>query len=180
MNRIVEQLLRVARLDAVDLDVSSKVDLNPAAESVVSAMAPLASGTRPIIAFSASEEPILVKGNAHAIGDAIRNLVENAIGHSPREAEVTVSVLPGGSVSVVDQGPGISAEDRDRIFERFWRGKGVASGGSQSWPGYRQGDYGGARRTDQRQRGYQYGGSVFTLYFPPVDGCSKSPPDPSA
>jgi two-component system, OmpR family, sensor histidine kinase TctE len=44
MNRIVEQLLRVARRDAVGLDVSGKVDLNTAAQDVVSAMAPLALG----------------------------------------------------------------------------------------------------------------------------------------
>jgi two-component system, OmpR family, sensor histidine kinase TctE len=130
MNRIVEQLLRVARLDAIGLDVSGEVDLNAVAEAIVSAMAPLALAQDRSIAFSASDQPVTVRGNAHAIGDAIRNLVENAIGHSPRDAEVTVSVLPGGGVSVVDQGPGISMEDRKRIFERFWRGKGVASGGA--------------------------------------------------
>ena len=83
MNRIVEQLLRVARLDAIGLDVSGRVDLNAVAESVVSAMAPLALAQDRSIAFSASDEPVTVKGNVHAIGDAIRNLVENAIGHSP-------------------------------------------------------------------------------------------------
>jgi signal transduction histidine kinase len=165
MNRIVEQLLRVARLDAIGLDVSGKVDLNAVAESVVSTMAPLALTQDRSIAFSASDEPVTVKGNVHAIGDAIRNLVENAIGHSPREAEVTVSVMPGGRVSVVDQGPGIAKEDRDKIFQRFWRGKGVASGGAGLGLAIVKEimeAHGGRISVDVGSNG----GAVFTLYFP--------------
>jgi len=168
MNRIVEQLLRVARLDAIGLDVSGRVDLNAVAESVVSAMAPLALAQDRSIAFSASDEPVTVKGNVHAIGDAIRNLVENAIGHSPRKSEVTVSVLSAGSVSVVDQGPGIAKEDQDKIFQRFWRGRGVATGGAglglaivkevmEAHSGRVTIDVG------------SNGGAIFTLYFPPAE-----------
>jgi signal transduction histidine kinase len=71
-----------------------------------------------------------VKGNPHAIEDAIRNLVENAVAHSPALTEVTVSVDSAGSVSVADQGPGIPLEDRLHIFKRFWRRKGSASDGA--------------------------------------------------
>jgi two-component system, OmpR family, sensor histidine kinase TctE len=52
MNRIVEKLLRVARLDAVGIDVSGKVDLNAVAEGVVAAMAPLALAQDRMIASS--------------------------------------------------------------------------------------------------------------------------------
>jgi two-component system, OmpR family, sensor histidine kinase TctE len=90
MNRLVEQLLRVARLDAIALDVSKKVDLNE---------------------------------------DAIRNLVENAVAYSPRGEEVTVGVLPDGRVSVSDCGPGVPIDRRERIFDRFWRGRDVATDG---------------------------------------------------
>ena len=60
--------------------------------------------------------PVLVTGNTDALGDAIRNLVENAIAHSPPGQEVTVGVDTAGAVWVVDQGPGVPLEDRDRIF----------------------------------------------------------------
>ena len=129
MNRVVEQLLRVARLDAIGVDVSSKIDLNGAAESVVTAIAPLALGQERTIAYYASDQPVAVRGNAYAIADAIRNLVENAIAYSPQGTEVEVRVRPDGAVDV-DQGPGLAPADRERIFQRFWRGKGVSPGGA--------------------------------------------------
>jgi signal transduction histidine kinase len=130
MNRTVEQLLRVARLDALALDVSETVSLNDIAAGIVAAMAPWAIARDRTVAFVGPDEPVIVKGNPHAIEDAIRNLVENAVAHSPALTEVTVSVDSAGSVSVADQGPGIPVEDRLHIFKRFWRRKGAASDGA--------------------------------------------------
>jgi two-component system, OmpR family, sensor histidine kinase TctE len=130
MNRIVEQLLRVARLDAVGLDVSGKVDLNVVAEGVVAAMAPLALAQDRMIAFLPADPPVHVRGNAGAIEDAIRNLVENAVAHTSSHSEVTVDVAPDGSVTVADEGPGIAPEHRQHVFQRFWRGKGAPNGGA--------------------------------------------------
>jgi len=123
MNRLVEQLLRVARLDAIALDVSRTADINEIAASVVATMAPWALAQGRTIAFEAPEQAAKVKGNAHALEDAIRNLVENAVNHSSRGSEVIVSVDCEGTVRVSDHGPGVPAEYRERIFERFWRGK---------------------------------------------------------
>jgi len=100
MNRLVEQLLRVARLDAIALDMSATVDLTEIASSVVAAMAPWAIAQRRTIAFAGTEEPVRIKGNAYAIEDGIRNLIENAVAHSPPGEEVTVSVRRDASVSV--------------------------------------------------------------------------------
>ena len=130
MNRIVEQLLRVARLDAVGLDVSDKVDLNAVAEEVVSAMAPLALAQERTVAFFPADPPVYVLGNAGSIEDALRNLVENAMAHTPQQSEVSVSVFSDGSVKVADHGSGIAPEDRARVFQRFWRGKGTSTGGA--------------------------------------------------
>jgi signal transduction histidine kinase len=125
MNRLVEQLLRVARLDAVALDVSGTVDLNAAAADVVATMAPWALGQQRTLSFSGPTSPVKIAGNIHAIEDALRNLIENAVIHSPQGTEIKVSVRPDGSVSVQDEGPGIPACERELIFERFWRGKGA-------------------------------------------------------
>jgi signal transduction histidine kinase len=122
MNRLVEQLLNVARLDAIALDVSADVDLNQPARDVVASLAPWAVAQRRLIGFSAAEHPVMVRGNGYAIADAVRNLVENAVVHSPADAEVTVAVHEDGRISVSDRGPGVPQEHRGHIFERFWRG----------------------------------------------------------
>jgi signal transduction histidine kinase len=130
MNRLVEQLLCVARLDSVALDVSSRVDLRQLAEEVVGSMAHLALSACPTIALTGVDHQVIVTGNAAAIADALRNLIENALVHTAAGTEVIVEVDRKGSPSVLDSGPGISAEDRPHIFERFWRGKGVRTAGA--------------------------------------------------
>ena len=130
MNRLVEQLLCVACLDSVALDVSSPVDLRQLGEEVVGSMAHLALAAGRSIAVIGADRPVVVIGDAAAITDALRNLIENALVHTLPGTEVIIEVDPNGAISVQDSGPGISAEDRQRIVERFWRGKGVRSEGA--------------------------------------------------
>jgi two-component system, OmpR family, sensor histidine kinase TctE len=130
MNRLVEQLLRVARLDAIALDVSETVDLGAVARDVVAYLAPLALANGRSLAAQGVEGPVLVKGHRHAIEDAIRNLVENALAYAPANTEVVVGVESTGRVSVLDRGPGIPVSDRDQIFDRFWRGRDSRGPGS--------------------------------------------------
>ena len=130
MNRLVDQLLRVARLDAVALDVSDAVDLNDVAAEIVAAMAPWSLARKRAIALQADDQPVVVRGNRYAIGDAVRNLVENAVAHAPPSSEVTVSISANGTISVADHGPGIAADQRKHIFERFWRGSGKGGSGA--------------------------------------------------
>jgi two-component system, OmpR family, sensor histidine kinase TctE len=127
MNRLVDQLLRVARLDAVALDVSERVDLNEVAADVVGSMAPWSVAQKKSIDFNGDGASVTVKGNRFAIGDAIRNLVENAVAHTAPGTQVTVATSSSGSVSISDRGPGIPTNQRMHIFERFWRGKGKSS-----------------------------------------------------
>jgi signal transduction histidine kinase len=122
MNRLVDQLLRVARLDGVALDFDM-LDLNEVASSVVAMIAPWAIAQGYTVAFVGAEGPARVKANRLAVADAIRNLVENGVLHSPLGGEVTVTVQLGARVSVADRGYGVPLEDRERIFDRFWRGK---------------------------------------------------------
>ncbi|MBI3648980.1 MAG: sensor histidine kinase [Actinobacteria bacterium] len=59
------------------------------------------------------------------IDQILTNLVENALRYSPAGAEVEVSVTSNGDairVRVADRGPGIPAEERERVFEAFYRG----------------------------------------------------------
>jgi two-component system sensor histidine kinase TctE len=129
MNRLVEQLLRVARLDAVALEFGT-VDLNKVATSVVATLAPWAIAQQRTVALAGTGRSVEVKANAHAVEDALRNLVENAVAHSPPGAEVTVTVHREGRVEVSDRGLGVPLEDREHIFNRFWRGRGETKEGA--------------------------------------------------
>jgi signal transduction histidine kinase len=165
MNRLVEQLLSVARLDAIALDVSGTVDLNDVARETVANLAPGALAQGRTIAFVGADRPVVVSGNAYAIDDAIRNLVENAVVHAPPRTEVTVSTRAGGSIDVGDRGPGVPKEDRARVFERFWRGNAAPAHGAGlglAIVAEIMKAHGGSVRVDAGPDG----GAVFTLVFP--------------
>jgi signal transduction histidine kinase len=73
--------------------------------------------------------PALAEGDADALRRAVGNLVENALVHGPADGPVTVSLACGAgraAITVRDAGPGPAAEDREHLFERFWRGAGSA------------------------------------------------------
>ncbi|MDB5459590.1 MAG: hypothetical protein JWO72_1331 [Caulobacteraceae bacterium] len=129
MNRIVGQLLRVARLDAQPITVLRQLDLRIVGSGVVEHLAPWAAGAGRRLAFEAPEEPVWVRGDFEALTDAIRNLVENAVGHTPADTEVVIQVTAAGRVCVSDSGPGVAPDDRDKVFDRFWRGRARTAAG---------------------------------------------------
>jgi signal transduction histidine kinase len=63
--------------------VSKTIDVRAIAASMVTMMAPWVIEQGRTLALTAPDEPVYVQGNAYAIEDAIRNLVENAVTHSP-------------------------------------------------------------------------------------------------
>jgi len=130
MNRLVEQLLRVARLDAMPAGVQDVVDLSAMAATTVEYLAPWAIGQGVTLGFDAPGHSVMVRGNADAITDALRNLIENAVAFGPEGTEVVVAVFPDGRLTVSDDGPGVPPADRVRVFERFWRGAGTRRTGA--------------------------------------------------
>lgn len=121
MGRVVGQLLDIAELEAFAIDPSERADLQAACAEIAEFVAPLALGQGREIALSGASAPVWVKGNAEMIKRAIRNLAENAIRHAPKATLVEFVVEENGTVKVQDRGPGISDEERDLIFQRFWR-----------------------------------------------------------
>lgn len=130
MNRLVDQLLRIARLDSVKLDVSAPVDLSRVAQRLVEDMAPFAILMGRRLGLDLPALPVTIVGNEDALYDALRNLVENALHHAPADSEVTVSLSADGELAVADRGPGVLESNRALIFERFWRGRGTMSPGA--------------------------------------------------
>jgi two-component system, OmpR family, sensor histidine kinase TctE len=165
MNRLVEQLLRVARLDSVALEFGT-VDLNKVASSAVAAMAPWAIAQGKAIAFAGTEWPVNVKANAHALEDALRNLIENAVAHAPAGTEVTVTVDRAGRIDVADRGRGVPRKDRENIFKRFWRGAGEKKEGAGLGLAIVS-EIMGAHRGSVSVADNPGGGALFTLSFSP-------------
>ena len=95
------------------------------------------------------------------------NLIENAVAHAPPRSEVTVSVRTEGSIEVSDHGPGVPPQDRERIFERFWRGKAAPSHGAGLGLAI-VAEIMKAHGGDVRVAAEPDGGAVFTLVFPPA------------
>jgi len=84
-----------------------------------------------MITFAADMQPAVVIGDAERLGTIVDNLLSNAIKYSPRSGEIAINLgtRDGYAVlDVIDQGPGVSQEDRARIFESFYQGAARAEG----------------------------------------------------
>jgi two-component system OmpR family sensor kinase len=122
MGSLVEDLLLLARLDQSREMVSLPIELvSTVDEAVASACA--AGPDHPIEVIRPDEE-IYVLGDSNRIHQVIANLLANARTHTPIGTAITVTIShsdDGATVSVSDKGPGLSEEDQERIFERFFR-----------------------------------------------------------
>ena len=126
--RLVQQLLALARLepDAAEQPIK-RVALDPLAQSVAAELTPVAEA-RPVTLAVARLEPAAVSANEGALRLLIGNLVDNAIRYTPAGGHVEVRAFPQGAeavLEVADDGPGIPAEERPRVFDRFYRGAGT-------------------------------------------------------
>ncbi|MEO8539495.1 MAG: HAMP domain-containing sensor histidine kinase [bacterium] len=133
MSLIVEDLLLLARLDQDRPLAREPVDLQGIARDVVEE-ARDRQPTRQISFRSAGNSG--VTGDSSRLYQVVNNLVSNALLHTPEDASVEVAVVEQGesvTLEVNDSGPGISAEDRDHVFEPFYRssaGRARKDGGS--------------------------------------------------
>jgi signal transduction histidine kinase len=114
-------LLDIAELDAFTIDPLEVADARGVCAEVAEFIAPLALEQGREVALLGVSKPLWVKGNAEMMKRAIRNLAENAVKHTPPGTAVEFMVEENGTVRVLDRGPGISEEERDLIFRRFWR-----------------------------------------------------------
>jgi signal transduction histidine kinase len=121
MTRTVNQVLDIAELESFIVATDARADLHAVCADAVGFMAPLAVDLSKTIALTGEQEPVWVHGHAEALFRAVRNLIENAIRHTPPGVSIEVEVSADGVVRVSDDGPGVPEADRERIFRRFWR-----------------------------------------------------------
>lgn len=117
---LAEQLLDIQRLDRCGHPFGP-VDLVSIAQGVAADLAPLAIAAGYELSFDASATRIEVLGDSAALERTLTNLVQNAIQHGPRRGTITIRVAHPASIEVTDEGAGIPAEQRELIFEPFYR-----------------------------------------------------------
>lgn len=130
LDRLITDISDASRLDAeLARENSDKVDLTPLLESIVRASREVRRNkTAANIALDVSPrnggKPYIVAGHDLRLGQVVSNLIENARSFIPPEnGEIRVAMRSVGAkviITVEDNGPGIRAENIDRIFERFY------------------------------------------------------------
>lgn len=122
LSRMVEQLLTISELTSKRVKTDATVEIGAIARATVAQEFPSALDFGVIVDFEGPELPLYLKGNAAAIGTALRNLISNAVRHSPPTSHVLVRVLPAErAIEVCDHGEGIDEAERQTIFEPFWK-----------------------------------------------------------
>ena len=117
-------LLRIAQIESgMPAHRFTKVDLSELLRTVVEVYQPMAEGKEQRFTADVASE-LRVWGDRELLTQMIANIIENAMKHSPMGESIglVATGLPGAMVVVVsDSGPGIPAEERGRVFRRFYR-----------------------------------------------------------
>jgi heavy metal sensor kinase len=173
---LVDRLLTLSRAATGQASLSRDViDLATLADDVVTHLGVLAEEKRQQIVVERRAAP-LVPADRLVLRQALINLVDNAIKFSPSGGSVRIRVAESAeraTVDVIDSGPGVSTEARDRIFDRFYRqgdapaagtglGLSLAKGGIEAIGGQLTLEASGA------------GGSTFRISLPRVDAVPSS------
>jgi two-component system OmpR family sensor kinase len=124
-SHVVEQLMTLARVEPEAMaQTRTECDIVVLAKDAIVARAALAAD-KSIDLGLARETPAVVTGDPASLGILLSNLIDNALRYTPRGGRIDVSVDRDDeavTLSVADTGPGIPAEARERVFDRFYRG----------------------------------------------------------
>lgn len=165
MAHLVEQLLCVARAEALALEPNARADLCAIARDVAAYLAPMAIHSGRMLEVDAPDHEIVVRGHEDSLFHAVRNLIDNALRYTPSGTSVIIGVSESPpQLTVRDWGPGVPAEKRDAVFRRFWRADRRASGaglGLSIVQRTMDGHHGSIAYEDA-----EGGGALFRLIFP--------------
>jgi two-component system, OmpR family, sensor kinase len=177
LTRLATDLLDLSRLDAGQLLVEIEpFDLATTARLVADEFRAVAEATEHEVLIEA-DAPVEALGDELRVQQIVRALMENAIRHTPAGTTVVVRVVRRGRDAVLevrDDGPGIPAEDRKHLFQRFYRAAGGKASGSGL--GLAIASELASRLDGTIELSSRPGATVFTLNLPPADpGRSQTP-----
>ena len=124
LTHLVENLLHFSRSERQATRLSpTAAPLAPLVREAVEAFAPLAAA-RGVAFRTELSDGLVAPVDAEALRQMLVNLLDNAVKYGPADQTITVGLDAGDAkalIRVEDQGPGIPAADRERIWDRFWR-----------------------------------------------------------
>jgi two-component system, OmpR family, sensor histidine kinase TctE len=122
LQHLIVQLISLAKAERPggEMDESVEFDLVECAAAAGRTYATQALARKMEMSFEASSDCVLVLGNPFFVGEMIANLLDNAIRYGNAGGHIVARVAPG-ILEIEDDGPGIALEDRERVFERFFR-----------------------------------------------------------
>jgi len=115
-----EQLLDLHRMD-YGMQTMEEVDLVHICQATAGDLAPNAIAAGYEFSFSADRNRIPVQGDAGALERVVSNLIRNAIEHGGGRGSIRVAARHPNVIEVIDEGPGIPADQREEVFEPFYR-----------------------------------------------------------
>lgn len=125
MERLVRDLLRLARLDAGQETLTPTMcQLETLIAGVERDLHGQLQGRRQRVVVTLGEQAARVSADPTKIGDVLRNLLENASNYSPEGGTIDIETARTGdqiTITVADRGPGLPEADLTRVFERFYR-----------------------------------------------------------
>ncbi len=127
MQRLIADILDLSRFRSGAIRLQSRrFDARQMAQEVIAGIQPIAEQRHQVLELEPASRPVAVFGDHRRLEQALVNLVSNAQRFAPDGGRVTVSVESDRATvrwRVRDDGPGIPAEDRARLFERFFVGR---------------------------------------------------------
>jgi signal transduction histidine kinase len=125
LEHLVENLLHFSRLERGTLRlVPEPVDLGALTREIVAEFTPLADKAAVSIRVEGPES-VTARADPGAWRQIVLNLLDNAVKYGGRGSRVTVGLQSGDGfrgLTISDEGPGVPAADREKVWERFWRG----------------------------------------------------------
>ena len=127
MSEIVDQLLTLSRLTTDRPTPMEPVDISTMTRELIARLMRWAEKDGHRLSFASRREAPIV-GNEATLRDAVRNLVENAVRHTPPGTHINVEVDEQASVIVEDSGPGLGNQPPEQLLQPFRKGSGSAGG----------------------------------------------------
>jgi two-component system OmpR family sensor kinase/two-component system sensor histidine kinase BaeS len=125
LNRLVDDLRELALADAGQLHLHSRpMEVAQVVQFTVESLSLAAEAQEVNLITQMPTDLPLVQADPDRVAQVLRNLLVNALSHTPSGGSVTVSAAPAESaveIAVADTGEGIRGEDLSHVFERFWR-----------------------------------------------------------